>query len=117
VTWLNLYNADTKQSFWVQKGDKAAAYIVQDFDAARETVTLRFKERLVSVTLKESGVKLSPGMNHGLMAMNSTKGSYVRLSPAFVASEKQRVERVADEIRERRELRQKQMSKLTRTES
>jgi len=104
-TWFNIYNADTKESTWVQRGDHVTAYALKDYDAIHGALTLEFQQRRISVALKQSPV--IPGvMLHG-------NGTIIPAAPATSTpqavavapppAEIQRLEQVAAEIRFRRE--------------
>lgn len=110
-TWFNVYNAETKESAWVQQGDRMADFVIKDYDAAKEALVLDYQQRPVSVALKQSKIQLSPGSVRNGAAMASLGGAS-RASPPLVApvlpaSESQRLESVAEQIRQRREGRRK----------
>lgn len=112
VTWFNVYNAGTKESAWVQRGDQFASYAVKDYDAAKEALILDYRQRPVSVALKQSRIQASPVSARSntavaSLAMPATRSAPPVLAPAPPAAENQRLEQVAEQIRQRRDARRK----------
>ena len=111
ATWFNVYNAETKESAWVQSGDRMANFVIKDYDTAKEALVLDYQQRPVSVALKQSKVQLSPGSARNGTAMASLGGASRAkphsMAPVLPASESQRLEQVAEQIRQRREARRK----------
>jgi hypothetical protein len=112
-TWFNVYNIETKESAWVQCGDTMASFAVKEYNAEREALILEYQQRSVSVALKQSMVQLIAGAGRnmpavGLLAMPTSHSGPPLVAPALPASEIERLEQVAVEIRMRREERKKQ---------
>ena len=114
--WFNLYNGETKESAWVQKGEKMTAYVVKDYDGAKEALTLEFQQRSISVALKQSKMQLLATSHRGPTAVASRGGASplpamaAMASPPPPASESKRLEQVAIGVRQQREQRKKQVS-------
>jgi hypothetical protein len=112
VTWFNVYDAETKESAWVRRGDQMASYTVKDYDAGREALQLDYRQRPVSVALKQSKIQLIPHTGRGATAvaslsMPANRTGSPSMAPALPAAENQRLEQVAEQIRQRREARRK----------
>ena len=109
-TWLTFYNSSTKKWTTLRKGDEEDALAVRDFDRTKDTafVTLAGKTAAVSLkaTLRQSS---GPVALIARMASNSPA-----LPPVFVpgppVAEIQRLEEVANVIRQRRTERTNQTS-------
>ena len=111
ATWFNIYNAETKESAWVQRGDQMANFVIKGYNPAKEALALDYQQRPVSVALKQSKAQLSLGSARNRVALASLGGAS-RSSPpsvatALPASESQRLEPVAEQVRQRREARRK----------
>lgn len=107
VTWFNVYNSETKEAAWVRRGEQMASYTVKDYDAARESLVLDYQHRPVSVALKQTKIQESPNTGKSARAVASTSLSANRtyspgLAPSQQAAEAQRLEQLADQIRQRR---------------
>jgi len=111
ATWFNVYNTETKESAWVQRGDRMANFVIKDYDPAKEALVMDYQQRPVSVALKQSKVQLSPGSARNTTTLASlgsaSRASSPSVAAALPASESQRLEQVADQIRQRREARRK----------
>jgi hypothetical protein len=118
VTWFNVFNGQTKESAWVRKGEQWASFVVQDYDRTKDALTIEISHRKVTVALKQSKMQLSVGGSNRPTAVASLNApAALRSVPAVAAplpaSEAQRLETVAMEIRERREQRKRQMAALS----
>jgi hypothetical protein len=112
TTWFNVYNAETKESAWVQQGDRLANFAVKEYDANREALMLDYQQRLVSVALKQSKTPLFIGSAKHQAAVASRTLPGARRDAGFAASsmpigEDQRLEQIAQQIQRRREARRK----------
>lgn len=118
VTWLNVYNGETKESAWVKKGERIGSFVVHGYDAAKDAALLESPQRKLAVALKQSKMQLLAGSarNNKMMAfqaMPAANPATTAMASPLPVSEAKRLEQVAEEIRERREQRKRQISQTS----
>lgn len=102
VLFFNVYDLDKKTSRWVAKDDEARGLKVESYDATTQLLVVRDGTRQLQLPLKQATITLArpvaapgPEMNHNPHPDE----------PALAPEEKTNLEKVAQEIRRRRELR------------
>jgi len=117
VTWFNLYNAETKESAWVKRGDQLADYMIKDYETERETLVLDYRKKAVSVALKPLKMQRSAGSARSgvAVALSSSAPHPASFSQGKPLEEGERLDQVAEQIRQRREERRRQTSQSSQT--
>ena len=107
-TFFSLFEPSTRQSQWVGLNESGAAYTVQGYDSATQTVKVLYRNQTLSLTLKRAQVivQAAPAPTTFPVTTPPTPGAP---TPAVAASaspdEAARLAQVAEEIRRRRALR------------
>lgn len=116
---FNIYDPNTKSATWVAIEEAGHPFVVRSFDAAKDTATVDWNHKSISLPLKQSKVQLAaaspvavaptgptpvagPGQN---VRGNRGGGPVVLFGGANGAPDQQRMQAIAEEIRRRRALR------------
>jgi hypothetical protein len=117
VSWFTFFDTTSQKWATVRKGEEDAFLVVRSYDSEREAVTMEVRGKVTALILKQaSSHSFLPTANSGTsLAANQGMGqpghAAVALASTLPASEIQRIERVTEGIRQRREERRKQASR------
>lgn len=109
---LNVFDLETKKSTWVREGDRTAGYLIRNYDLKGETAFLESAGKTLALNLKSSRsqgpdpVGSGPPSPMPQVARLQVKAAPLSVPPA-PAGEVQRLDQVAQQIKLRREQRQK----------
>ena len=104
---FSLFDVGAKQSFWVHLNEPGKPVLAREYDRATETLSVEFNGRQLKVPLKKA--KLVARNDHAVP--EAAKGVAAvplpaTVAPARPAEEVQRMQRITDEVRNRRIARQ-----------
>jgi hypothetical protein len=112
---LNVYDVQSRKSYWVQSGAKIGAAVIGAYDLSTGTLELETGERRLALALKMAGPRALAGGNSARMVALSSSATgpvQVRVQAAVAVappdSEVRRMEELAQLIRQRREQREKE---------
>lgn len=108
---FSIYDAAKKMSSWTRLNDTSRDFVVRTFDAARDTVTVDYQGRTLTLTLHTAKVISAPNVAPQVAAATPPGaapqpiGGPVVLNPT-PADEQRRLEAIAAEVNRRRMIRQ-----------
>ena len=105
-TFFSLFEPSTRQSQWVGLNESGAAYTVQGYDSATQTVKVLYRNQTLNLTLKRAQVivQAAPAMPSGGGPVPAP-GAAPAVAATASPDEAARLAQVAEEIRRRRALR------------
>lgn len=110
-TMFSIYDPTRHSSTWTKLNEAGGDYIVRSYDAPKDTVTLDYQGRSLTLVLKTAKVVSGPAMPMPIAAANQFRpptappiGGPVVLNPT-PADEQRRLEAIAAEVNRRRMIR------------
>jgi hypothetical protein len=114
VTMFSIYDSTRRTSYWIRLNDAGHEFVVRNYDAGRDVVTVEYQGRTLTLGLKTAKVASAP-VTQPMPPMSQPQGQQqppiggpVVLNPT-PADEQRRLEAIAAEVNRRRMVRQQAM--------
>ena len=113
--FFSLYETGKRTSLWVGLNEPGNPFTVRSYDAAKETVTVEYQGRTLTLALKQAVIqpaepvanRVAPGGGPGNVAQPAGGAAPANVAGAPTsADEASKLARITEEIRRRRALRQ-----------
>lgn len=110
VTMFSIYDSSRRMSYWTRLNDPGHEFVVRSYDPGRDTVTVDFQGRTLTLALKTAKVAAAPVNQPQPMPMPQPQGAPPIGGPVVLnptpADEQRRLEAIAAEVNRRRMVRQ-----------
>lgn len=112
TSYFSIYEPTASRSAWVRLNEKSAQdYVVESYDASNRQLKVKYQGQTLTLTLSSTVSRVSSGPTGVQQQNNLSSAPTATPKPAVMASEAERLSKIASEIKRRRALRQQAIKK------